>query len=203
MTLESVTPISKDSLDRGFRPRSSASYSRHHLAASECAQRIRSCFASSLHPYNIGVRGDQRDMSIRKLEFYEGAALFRLIRSLGAVHVRMDNGVVVLDDYSRLYLKYCTRTRTPWSFTFSSAERRAIASHADEIPLYIGLICGSDGVAAMERQDYLEVAGRGESSIAISCARRHDRHYSISGPAGVLAKKIAPSAWSRIHLPRN
>jgi len=188
-------------LPRSLNEHTGASHSRHHLAASEPVKTFLSRYETSEHSDNIDVRGDQRDMSIQKLEFYEGAALFRLIRSLGAVHVRIDDGVVFLNDQIRLYLKYCTRTRSPWSFTFSSTERHAIASQVAEMPLYIGLVCGSDGVAAMERQDYLEVAGGGESPIAISCARRYDEHYSVSGPAGVLARKIAPSAWNKIHLP--
>lgn len=141
-------------------------------------------------------------MAIRKMEYYEGAALYRLIRSLGEVRIRVDEGAVVLDGKIRVYLKYCTRTRSPWSFTFSAAERRAFDSHAATIPVLIGLICGSDGVAALEYGDYLAVAGSGTSQIAISCVRRYDKHYTVSGPICELDKKVAPSAWNKVLLPR-
>jgi hypothetical protein len=141
-------------------------------------------------------------MAIRKLEYYEGAALYRLIRSLGEVRVRVDDGSVVLDDQVRVFLKYCTRTRSPWSFTFSGAERRALGKHSATIRVLIGLVCGSDGVAALEYADLFDVAGDGENQIAVSCCRGYDEYYTISGPVKELARKIAPAAWNRVLVTR-
>jgi len=137
-------------------------------------------------------------MAIQKLEFYEGAALYRLIRSLGEVRVRVDGGMVILDECLGVFLKYCTRTRSPWSFTFSTTERSTLAYHALSMPVVVGLVCGADGVATLQHKDYVAVAGNGASQIALFCSRRYDEHYAIGGPAGKLSRKIAPSAWNRL-----
>lgn len=142
-------------------------------------------------------------MAIRKLEFYEGAALYRLIRSLGDVRVRVDGGGVTLNDQVCVYFKYSTRPRSPWSFTFSSVQRSELAIRAASIPVVIGLVCGADGVAALDYADYVAVTGDGVSQVSISCARSYDKHYAVGGPAGDLSRKLAPSAWDRLLVPRN
>lgn len=137
-------------------------------------------------------------MAIQRLEFYEGAALHRLIRSLGEVRLRVDRGGFILDERLCIYFKYRTRTRSPWTFTFSANERKLITSHAMTMRVVVGLVCGSDGVAALEYHDFAAVAGDGDSQIAISCSRGYDEHYAVGGPATELSRKIAPSAWGRL-----
>ncbi len=173
----------------------SAPYPFHDFALGEARRIIEPC-------RNQWRYGALRHMAIRKLEYYEGAALFRLIRSLGEVRIRSDDGAMVIEEQIRVYFKYSTRTRTPWSFTFSGAERHAFAVHSAKMPVLIGLVCGSDGIAALEYSDLLEIAGDGELRAGISCSRRYDEHYTISGPVRELGRKIAPSAWNKILLIR-
>jgi len=142
-------------------------------------------------------------MPIHKLEFYAGAALYRLIRSLGDVRVRVDGGIVILDERLGIFLKYCTRTRSPWLFTFSATERLTLASNAAKMQVVIGLVCGSDGIATLQHQDYVAVTGNSASQAAISCSRGYDEHYAIGGPAGGLSRKVAPSAWNTLLVERD
>lgn len=142
-------------------------------------------------------------MAIRKLEFYEGAALYRLIRSFGEVRLRVDGGGIIINEIVCVYLKYSTRTRSPWSFTFSGRERSELATSASKMSVVIGLVCGSDGVAALDYDGFLSAVGEGESQVSLSCARGYDKHYAVSGPAGSLTRKLPPSAWDRLLLVRS
>jgi hypothetical protein len=142
-------------------------------------------------------RGTTR-MSISKIEFYEGAAIHRLIRSLGDVRVRIDGDTLVVNEGCRVYTKYCTRTRGPWTFTFAPTERRVLVEHSSTIPLVIGLVCGADGIAALRFEEFALVTGSRDGQVAVACARRYNEHFAVSGPACELGYKIAPSEWSRI-----
>lgn len=94
-------------------------------------------------------------MGIQKQEFYEGAALHQLIRSSsGLTSVLHLPPLFVFGTSLQIYLKYSTAKRSPWSFTFMPREQLLLYQRAQEIPLTIGLICGSDGVAALPYNAY-------------------------------------------------
>lgn len=95
-------------------------------------------------------------------------------------------------------LKYSTRTRSPWGFTFTSDEQELLQTKSKEIRTVIGLICGADGVAAFEYDSYLRIGNLRSSALHIACYRRHGEHYEICGPDGTMNGKIAPSSWRRI-----
>lgn len=203
VTLKSVSCRANRRLYCSLGPSAFAFHPSHHLTATEPAGvTLWSCVGPN-HLENLVLDGAPSVMAIRKLEFYEGAALYRLVRSLGEVRIRVHSGGLILDDRLCIYFKYCTRTRSPWSFTFSSAERSEIASQVALMPVVIGLVCGSDGIAALFHEEYIAVAGEGGSQVAISCSRGYDKHYAIGGPAGELSRKIAPSAWSKLLLARS
>lgn len=149
----------------------------------------------SIQPMRGGLR-----LAIQKMDFYQGAALYKLLRGGGQAQVRFEDGLAILDERLQVYLKYSTRTRSPWSFGFSASEQVVLAASAPSLPLTIGLVCGADGIAALPYEGFVGVAGGGGSQIAISCARRHNQQYAISGPGGLLAGKIAPSAWDRLLI---
>jgi hypothetical protein len=137
-------------------------------------------------------------MAIRKQEFYEGAALHLLARSNRVTAVKYDPPFFIINDQISVCLKYSTKGRSPWGFTFTPDEQRLLRSRAKNSKLIIGLICGSDGVAAITFDDYRGIAGRRRSSIHIACYRKHGKHYGVFGPNGELNRKIAPSVWQRI-----
>ncbi|MBM3205190.1 hypothetical protein FJZ48_04435 [Candidatus Uhrbacteria bacterium] len=101
-----------------------------------------------------------------------------------------------------ILLKYSTKGRSPWGFTFVPDEQTLLHNKAAESKIIIGLICGADGVAAFSYDAFRNIAPLGESSIHISCYRNHGEHYEVNGPKGKLDKKIAPSNWQRILMPR-
>jgi hypothetical protein len=137
-------------------------------------------------------------MPIRKQDFYEGAALYSLLRTARGVHIRYQAPFFVIDGRAILYLKYSTRVRSPWSFTFSAEEHSLLTRCPIVGSLYIALVCGEDGIATLTAETFEEVALDAGSAFRIACFRRHGEHYEVSGPRGVLSGKVAPSNWQRI-----
>lgn len=137
-------------------------------------------------------------MAIQKQEFYEGAALHQLARGGGITSIRYESPFFVVNDNLLLHLKYSTKKRSPWSFTFMPAEQTLLQARASEFRLFIGLICGADGIAGITYDAYVVIAAPSKSAINVSCHRKHGQHYAVTGPDGVLDRKIAPSLWQRI-----
>jgi hypothetical protein len=138
-------------------------------------------------------------MVIRKHNFYEGAALSMLIRAAGAMHVIFQEPFFVVDGRLVLYLKYSTKVRSPWNFTFTAEEQILLTEPISPVAPTIALICGEDGVAALSMEDYESIVNVERNTAAhVACFRRHGEYYEISGPNGVLQTKIAPSKWHRL-----
>lgn len=135
-------------------------------------------------------------MGIQKQEFYEGAALHQLIRSGGDIDISYSSPLFVIQKKFQVHLKYSTKIRSPWGFSFLPDEQEVITSRATQLPLIIGLICGSDGVAALPYDDYKQIAIVSKSAVWISCARLHRAYFEVSGPDATVKRKIAPSEWS-------
>jgi hypothetical protein len=137
-------------------------------------------------------------MPIRKQEFYEGAALHLLIRSGGITGIQYEPPLFVVSNRLLIYLKYSTKGRSPWGFTFTPDEQSLLQSKVSQLNIVIGLICGSDGVAAVTYEAYSRIAALRKSAVHVACYRHHGEHYEVSGPDGTLGRKIAPSHWQRI-----
>lgn len=136
-------------------------------------------------------------MAIQKQAFYEGAALHMITRVRG-VNIRYDAPFFLLDNRLHVFLKYSTKGRSPWGFTFTPSEQVDLASRGEESAIVIGLICGADGVATLAYGDYSQIALQQKTSVHVACYRQHNEHYEISGPNGVLGTKVPPSMWQRI-----
>jgi len=137
-------------------------------------------------------------MAIKKQDFYEGAALYLLARSGMVKSVRYEAPFFILNDRLVVYLKYSTKGRSPWAFTFMPSEQASLGERALTLAAVVGLVCGGDGVAALPFRALCSVAPPSTSSIHVSCYRKHGEHYSVCGPEGTLGGKIAPSNWLRI-----
>ncbi len=139
-----------------------------------------------------------RAMGIRKQEFYEGAAIHRLARCGSITSLLYEPPFFTVSGRLVLLLKYSTRTRSPWGFTFMPDEQRLLESRASRAAVVIGLICGADGVAALPYTEYAQIAPLSKTAIHVSCYRSHREHYEVNGPAGCVSRKIAPGDWQRI-----
>lgn len=137
-------------------------------------------------------------MAIGKQEFYEGAALHLLARAGGIAGIDYEAPFFLLNGRLLIHVKYSTRKRSPWGFTFTPEEQILLRDKATGLETVIALVCGSDGVAALPYDEYLQVATPRRSAIHISCYRQHREHYEVNGPDGKLEGKVPPSNWHRI-----
>lgn len=137
-------------------------------------------------------------MAIRKQEFYEGAALHLLARTGSIRQIRYEPPLFILNDDLLVLLKYSTKNRSPWGFTFMPDEQTLLLERSAKSKITIGLICGADGVAAFGFDDYLSVTSIKKSAVHFACYRKHGEHYEVCGPDGSLQRKVPPLAWQRI-----
>ena len=137
-------------------------------------------------------------MAIRKQEFYEGAALHLLARSGNIQGIRYEHPFFLLNENLLVHLKYSTRKRSPWGFTFTPDEQVLLQQKASELQTIIALVCGGDGVAAISYADYVQVAALRQSAVHIACYRDHRELYEVNGPDGRLRGKVSPGSWQRI-----
>jgi hypothetical protein len=137
-------------------------------------------------------------MGIRKQEFYEGAALHLLARTGAITCIRYEAPFFVVNNTVVVHLKYSTKGRSPWGFTFMPDEQALLGLRASKHDTVIGLICGADGIAAVTYDAYRCIAAPSTSSIHVGCYRQHGEHYQVKGPDGIMEGKIAPSNWLRI-----
>ena len=157
------------------------------------ARRCQGLTWSQRNPTVIGA------MSIQKQEFYEGAALHQIIRgSSGTSSIAHSSPFFIFDGKLQVHLKYSTGKRSPWGFTFMPDEQLLLGERALEMPMIIGLICGTDGVAALPYENYLTIAHVKDAALRVSCRRNHREHFEISGPDGTLPGKVPPSDWTRL-----
>ncbi len=137
-------------------------------------------------------------MAIQKQEYYEGAALHALIRSAGSLHVRYEAPFFVLNDSARVYVKYSTRGRSPWGFSFSEGEHELLLATVKDHEVVVALVCGSDGVASLTFAELAIACDVPREAFWVSCYRGHKQHYRLKGPRGWFESTVAPSAWERI-----
>jgi hypothetical protein len=137
-------------------------------------------------------------MAISKQSFYEGAALHLLARTGAVRSIRYAAPFYLFNKSLFVLIKYSTRNRSPWGFTFTADEQVILQNKASEHKIVLGLVCGGDGVAALGYEAYLRVAWPRKSAIHISCYRQHGEHYELNGPDGTLHGKIPPSMWRHI-----
>ena len=141
-------------------------------------------------------------MAIRKQEFYEGAALYMLARAGQIAGVLYDAPFFVINGAHSVLIKYSTRARSPWGFTFTPSEQHQLRERSIQSELLIGLVCGGDGVACLPYCDYEKIAADRSAAVHVACYRRHGEHYEVLGPDGALPRKVAPSAWPRLLAER-
>ena len=137
-------------------------------------------------------------MAIKKQEFYEGAALHLLARTGRIASISYEAPFFLFNKHLLVLLKYSTKGRSPWGFTFTPDEQESLRTKASQFKTVVGLICGADGVAAFDCSDYSKIAQPRRSAVHISCYRQHGEHYEVNGPDGRLDGKVPPSNWRRI-----
>jgi len=133
-----------------------------------------------------------------KFEYYHGAALVRLMddERCRAVNKRGLLGYVV-NNKIFVFLKYTTKTRSPWGFAFDQEDiDRCLKMEEEYKDVVLGLVCGGDGICALHWHEAKELLGSNPGRIA--AGRKHNHSYSVWGTAGEWKRKISVSRWPLI-----
>lgn len=134
---------------------------------------------------------------IDKQEYYHGVAIIRLLDDSRCHSVtKHDFGYLVNED-KFIFLRYSTKARSPWRFSFSKNEIAQI-NHLSQTysKIIVVLICGGDGICAVDWEDSKLIVGEISSWIAIR--RNFNKCYGVSGPLGKLKKKVSLQKWPLI-----
>ena len=133
-----------------------------------------------------------------KSEFYHGAAIIRLLENdkCKAVRKREFLGYVVNENIFVL-IKYTTKARTPWGFTFDQEDVERCYKMAEEYDKsYMALVCGGDGVCVLKWREADKLLDGKPGRI--SAGRRHNESYAVKGSAEKLNGKVSVSRWPRV-----
>ena len=130
-----------------------------------------------------------------KSAYYHGAAIVRLIDDERCRSIRKRGHLgYIVNDRTFLFLKYTTGARSPWGFTFDQEDVDRCAKMAEEYDdLYIGLICGGDGICALYWHEVIILLGT--TAGHISARRKHNHSYSLRGTEGTLTRKVPQNRW--------
>ena len=131
---------------------------------------------------------------IDKQEFYHGVAILKLLRDSIPTSVRKSEIGYVVNDDSFIFVKYSTKSRSPWRFSFTANEVPKLqALYASYKKLVVAFVCGGDGVCAVPWEEVERLLG--SSPGWISSTRRFKECYAVAGPSGRLRRKVALSEW--------
>ena len=130
-----------------------------------------------------------------KAEYYHGAAVIRLLEDSRGRSIRKLGALgYVANEEVFLFLKYTTKYRSPWGFTFDEEDvERCLRMEREYKKVVLGLVCGGDGICALDWAEGRQLLGI--KSGRIVAARKHNHSYSVWGTAGELKRKIAVGRW--------
>ncbi len=132
---------------------------------------------------------------IDKFGYYHGAALVRLMDDERCRAVKKQGllGYVVNDEIF-VFLKYTTKARSPWGFTFDQEDVDRCSKMAQEFKsVVLGLVCGGDGICGLHWCEAKNLLGDKPGRIATG--RNHNQSYSVWGTAGEWKRKISLNRW--------
>lgn len=147
-------------------------------------------FAAEFGPAQVGSM-------IEKLEFYHGAALVRLIEDPRCGSVSKYECGYRVNDRCLVAIKYSTKARSPWGFSFSQDDIDRLQIMAKQFgDCLVALVCGGDGICALSWKELETLLASAPGGI--SAKRSFSGCYSVSGPAGTLRRKIPMNRWPNI-----
>ena len=156
-------------------------------------------------------------MSITAEEQLHGVAILRLFEEVGKLlpgfSVRLQRGtsrsayVFTVTNLSStpkldhitlvLYLKTSRKRRTPWRFVFHRAHQEELdALRASYGNVYLGFICGDDGVASIDFRTLKSLLNdKFEDQETVTVRRNPGEMYRLTGSDGSLKNAVSRSGF--------
>lgn len=134
-----------------------------------------------------------------KSAYYHGAAVIPILEDARCLSIRKLGtlGYAVNDD-KFLFIKYTTKEKSPWRFTFDKEDIGRCANMTKDYRggVILGFVCGSDGVCAIDWTQGQELLGEKPGWVAAS--RKHNHSYTVWGANGELRRKISLGRWPEL-----
>jgi len=132
-----------------------------------------------------------------KQEFYHGAAIIQIFEDPRYERLRKHEYGYLINDSVLVFLKYSTKSRSPWRFSFTQAEVMRLSSiMSSGWKVVVALVCGGDGVCALQWGTVEQVLGKDAGWVSVR--RKFNESYGVSGPHGELQKKVQLQQWPAI-----
>jgi len=132
-----------------------------------------------------------------KQEFYHGAAIVRLLEDHRYRNLRRQEYYYLVNDRVLVFLKYSTKSRSPWRFNFTEAEfARLNEASSSGGRVVVALVCGGDGVCSLTWRSVEQLLGKAAGRI--SARRKFNESYGVSGPNGEFQRKVQLQQWPKI-----
>lgn len=129
-----------------------------------------------------------------KFGYYHGAAIIRLLEDERCRSVHKQGLGYVVNERNFVFFKYRTKTRSPWGFNFDQEDIDYCLKIAGAYERFVlGLICGGDGICALNWEEAKTLLGGKAGSISVE--RKHRHQYSVWGSVEELKNKISVSRW--------
>ena len=151
-------------------------------------------------------------MAINKFEKPHGPVLSRIIKECddldivikpafnkNSYFITIPRYVGNEEKYVGIFIKYSTKRLSPWRFSVYKSEQEELEifeKHCGKA--FLILVCGNDGIAALNFDQLKEVLDENYEDIEwISAERRLNQEYQIRGTDGKLNRKIPPSLFPK------
>ena len=136
---------------------------------------------------------------IDKLHYYHGAAIISLLENENfSVRKKGLLGYIV-NDQVFIFVKYTTKARSPWRFSFDQEDvDRCLKMALEHKVVVLGLVCGGDGVCALSWEEAQHLLNTKPGWISVQ--RKHNKSYGVAGSVSELRRKVSVKRWfSIIH----
>lgn len=123
--------------------------------------------------------------------------MIRVLEDARFVSIKKHALGYIINDEVIVLLKYSTKNRTPWRFSFTLDEMISIETFRKEnAKIVIAVVCGGDGVCAIHTEELHSIMG--DNPDWMSVRRNFNEQYCVAGPKGMLERKIAFHRWPSI-----
>lgn len=130
-----------------------------------------------------------------KADYYHGAAIIRLLDDNKCYSIKK-NGYLgyVVNEKVFVFLKYTTKARSPWRFSFDQEDiSRCLKMESEYESIALGLVCAGDGVCALKWEEAKNLLGGNPGWI--SAKRNHNERYEVAGSSDQLDRKVSVGRW--------
>jgi hypothetical protein len=133
---------------------------------------------------------------IQKEDFYRGAAVMQVVQYPLCSGVSRHQFGYLANGHAFFYVKYSTKTASPWRLSFSDEEIKRLKEAAEAFHVFVAFVCGGDGVCGLALNEILTLLG-GRAGW-VSANRRHRGRYEVHGAETALQRRVPQRRWPEL-----